>query len=140
LTGYDTNRDGYLKDVFTGQDLLSLHRQGVRGQLLWKPTDVLSLRLIGEYGRENDSAGSGLLYSKGPTISPNPRFVSYDTWAANLGLTPVFNPTVLQSDQNGFQKQVERQHSLTSLIDWNTWWANTIQPRSSSRARFATES
>jgi hypothetical protein len=26
---------------------------------------------------------------------------------------------VLQSDQNGFQKRVERQHSLTSLIDWN---------------------
>jgi len=119
LTGYVTDRDGYLKDVFTGQDLLSLHRQGVRGQLLWKPTGVLSLRLIGEYGREKDSAGAGLLYSKGPTISPNPRFVSYDTWAANLGLTPFFHPRALQSDQNGFQKQVERQHSLTSLIDWN---------------------
>ncbi len=120
LTGYDTNRDGFLRDVYTGQDLLSLHRQGVRGQLLWKPTDALSLRLIGEYGHENDSGGSAVLYSKGPATSPNPRFVSYDTWAANLGLMPIFNPAALQSDQNGFQKQVDRQYSLTSLIDWNT--------------------
>ena len=119
LTGYATNRDGYLKDLYTGQDLLSLHRQGVRGQLLWKPTNALSLRLIGEYSHENDSAGSAVLNSKGPATSPNPRFVSYDTWAANLGLTPIFNPSALQNDQNGFQRQVERQYSLTSLIDWS---------------------
>jgi iron complex outermembrane recepter protein len=120
LTGYDTNRDGYLQDVYSGQDLLSLHRQDARAQLLWKPTDALSLRLIGEYGHENDSTGSAVLYSKGPATSPNPRFVSYDAWAANLGLTPIFNPAALQSSQNGFQKQVDRQYSLTSLIDWNT--------------------
>jgi iron complex outermembrane recepter protein len=119
VTAYDTNRDGYLKDITTGQDLLSLHRQGMRGQLLWKPGENLSWRLIGEIGHENDSASSTVLYALGPSTSANPRFVPYTTWAANLGVPVLADPGALVSSQNGFQQQVERQYSATSLIDWN---------------------
>jgi iron complex outermembrane receptor protein len=119
LTGYITNRDGYVHDINTGQDLDSLHRQGLRGQLLWKPNEDLSWRLIGEVGHENDSASASVLFSKGPTASANPRFVPYDVWAANLHITPPYNPTGLVSDQNGFQQQTTRQYSVTSLANWN---------------------
>ena len=119
LTAYDTNRDGYLQDINTGQDLLSLHRQGLRGQLLYKPTEDFTWRLIGEYGHENDSASSFELYSLGPSTSAKPTFVSYAKWAANLGITPILDPQDPQNNQNGFQKQIERQWSGTSLVDWN---------------------
>ena len=119
LTAYDTNRDGYVRDIYTGQDLDSLHRQGLRGQLLWKPADDISWRLIGEYGHENDSASAAILYSKGPGSSANPKFVSYDQWAANLHITPLWDPNALTSTENGFQQQTTRQYSVTSLADWD---------------------
>lgn len=119
LTGYDSNRNGYVQDITTGQDLLSLHRQGLRGQLLWKPDANFSWRLIGELGHENDSASSTVLYSQGPSTSANPRFVPYATWAANLGVPLLTDPAALQSSQNGIQQQVERQYSVTSLINWD---------------------
>jgi iron complex outermembrane recepter protein len=119
LTAYDTNRDGYLHDINTGQDLLSLHRQGLRGQLLWKPSQDLSWRLIGELGHENDSASSFELYSLGPSSSAKPTFVSYAKWAANVGTPVLLDPQTPENTQNGFQQQVERQWSGTSLLDWD---------------------
>ena len=119
LTGYDNNRGGYIQDITTGQDLLSLHRQGLRGQLLWKPDGDFTWRLIGEIGHENDSASAPVLYNLGPSASANPRFVPYTTWAANIGVPLLTDPRALRSSENGFQQQVERQYSATSLIDWN---------------------
>ena len=117
LTAYDTDRDGYLKDVFTGENLLSLHRQGVRGQILLRPNADFSWRLIGEYGREQDSAGALILYSKGPTVGASPTFLSYDAWARNLGITPVFDPNGRVNDENGLQRTSERQYAVTSLFN-----------------------
>ena len=119
VTGYDTNRSGYVQDLTTGQDLLSLHRQGLRAQLLWKPDADFSWRLIGEIGHENDSSSAAILYNLGPATSANARFVPYATWAANVGVPLLTNPNALRSTENGFQQQVERQYSTTSLIDWN---------------------
>ena len=45
LSAYDTDRNGYLKDVYDGRNLLSLHRQGVRGQLLYRPGADFSWRV-----------------------------------------------------------------------------------------------
>ena len=117
LSAYDDSRRGYLDNVEIGGHELSLHRQGVRGQILVKPTDTITWRIIGEYGNEADSAGALVLYSKGPATSANPRFVSYDTWAANLGITPVFEPNGLVTDKNLRQHLTERQYSATSILD-----------------------
>jgi iron complex outermembrane receptor protein len=125
LTGYDDNRSGYIQDITTGQDLDSLHRQGLRGQLLWKPDADFRWRLIGEIGHENDSSSATVLYNLGPSTSANARFVPYTVWAANLNVPLLTDPTQLRSSENGFQQQVERQYSATSLIDW-TLGDNTI--------------
>ena len=118
LSGYDTDRNGYLNDIYNGSHLLSLHRKGLRAQLLYRPGASFSLRLIGEYGRQQDSSGASLLYSEGPSQSANPTFVPYGTWAKNLGVTPILDPTLLESSQNSPQQITERQYAITSLATW----------------------
>jgi iron complex outermembrane receptor protein len=118
LSGYDTDRDGYLYNVYDGRHLLSLHRKGVRGQLLYSPGSEFSWRIIGEYERQQDSSGASLLYSEGPAQSTNPTFVSYATWAKNLGITPILDPTLLEVSENSRQQITERQYALTSLATW----------------------
>ena len=119
VSGYVTYRGGYLKDVYSGGDDYGLDRQGVRAQLLYKPNDNLSWRVIFEFGHEDDSTGAALLYSEGPSSSANPKFVPYATWAKNLGITPVFDPDGLENDQNVAQHLVERQYAGTSVLDWS---------------------
>lgn len=119
LAAYSEFREGYLKDVYDGANNLGLDRQGLRGQLLVRPNDDLTWRLIFEADHEDDSSSSMELYNKGPSTSANPKFVSYQKWASNLGITPVFDPNALENDQNGVQRQIEHQYSGTSLVDWN---------------------
>lgn len=119
ITGYASYREGYLRSLSTGQSLLGLDRQGFRTQLLYKPNDNLTWRIIAELDHEDDSTGSFELYSKGPSASANAKFVSFDKWAGNLGLTPVFDPGSLKNNQNGIQRQFEHNYAGTSLLDWN---------------------
>ncbi len=48
--GYN-RRDGYLANVTTGSDVNDRNRYFARGQLLFEPTDALSIRLIGDYDK-----------------------------------------------------------------------------------------
>lgn len=116
ITGYFARSDGYLRDVYSGQDLLNANTDGLRGQILYKPFGEFSWRLIGEFGEENDRGGAPVLYSKGPASSANPAFLSYDAWARNLGINPIFNPDGYQNDENGRQQMTSRQYAFTSLI------------------------
>ena len=119
FSAYDTDRNGYLNDTYNGSHLLSLHRQGVRGQLLYRPGGGFSWRVIGEYGRQQDSSGAALLYSLGPLQSANPTFISYATWARNLGIAAIADPARLETTSNATQLITERQYSLTSLLTWD---------------------
>ena len=117
ITGYLARRDGYLRDIFTGQDLLNTNGEGLRGQILYRPSAEFSWRFIGEFGEENDRGGAPVLYSKGPASSGNPAFLSYDAWARNLRIHPVFNPDGYQNDENSRQQMTSRQYAFTSLIE-----------------------
>jgi iron complex outermembrane receptor protein len=118
LSAYDTDRNGYLHDTFDGRHLLSLHRKGIRGQLLYRPLATFSWRMIAEYGREQDSSGAALLYSSGPDQGVSPTFVSYDRWATNLGFAPLSDRERFNNSVNALQQLTERQYAVTSLINW----------------------
>src|SRR3546814_12749415 len=49
-------RDGFVRNVYTGEDLYAYERYGVRARLLWEPTDRLSVLLTGDYRRSKDNA------------------------------------------------------------------------------------
>ena len=119
LAAYSDDRDGYLRNVNIGDAEDSLHRWGVRGQALYKPTSDFSLRLIGEFAEESDSQGAFVLYNKGPSSSANAKFLPFNTWAANLGIDPVDNPDGLVTDQGFHQQLTERQEAVTADAEWS---------------------
>jgi len=54
LDGVFMKRDGFLEDVVSGRDLNDRNRWMVRGQLLYQPTDNLSVRVIADYAKRNE--------------------------------------------------------------------------------------
>jgi iron complex outermembrane receptor protein len=53
LSAMYTDRDGFFKDVFNGKNLENYRDYGVRGQLLYQPTEDFSLRVIADYAYYN---------------------------------------------------------------------------------------
>jgi iron complex outermembrane recepter protein len=54
LDGVYVRRDGFYTDVNNNTDVNDRNRFFVRGQLLYEPTDALTVRLIGDYSRRNE--------------------------------------------------------------------------------------
>lgn len=51
ISGGYNRRDGYVKNLANGDDLNNRNRWFVRGQLLFVPSDALTVRLIGDYDK-----------------------------------------------------------------------------------------
>jgi outer membrane receptor protein involved in Fe transport len=68
LDGVWVKRDGFLRDTVNGRDINNRDRYFLRGQLLFEPTDALSVRLIADY-TSRDEECCGAIYV-GPTVNP----------------------------------------------------------------------
>jgi iron complex outermembrane recepter protein len=55
VDGVYSKRDGFYKDVTNNTDVNDRNRYFVRGQLLFEPSDSVSLRLIGDYSRKKEA-------------------------------------------------------------------------------------
>ena len=51
IEGNYNKRDGYINVVNRGVDSNDRNRYGVRGQILWEPSDTVKIRLIGDYDK-----------------------------------------------------------------------------------------
>jgi outer membrane receptor protein involved in Fe transport len=65
------NRDGFYHDVTNGTDVNDRNRYFVRGQLLYEPSDDLSVRLIGDYTHRNENCCGAVYIDQ--TIDPSNR-------------------------------------------------------------------
>ena len=54
LDGVYLKRDGFIKDVISGRRINDRDRWLLRGQLLYQPSDNLSLRVIGDYSKKTE--------------------------------------------------------------------------------------
>jgi iron complex outermembrane recepter protein len=54
LDGVYMKRDGFLKDVISGDDVNNRDRFLVRGKLLFEPTDDISVLIIGDYSKRDE--------------------------------------------------------------------------------------
>jgi iron complex outermembrane recepter protein len=62
LDGVYFKRNGFLKDVVSGRSINNRDRWLVRGQLLFQPSDDLSVRIIGDYAdRKEECCGAAYL-------------------------------------------------------------------------------
>ena len=87
LSGSYNTQDGYAHDVIRGAEANNRNRYGVRGQLLFKPTDDLKIRLIADYDKIDeiccevvnvfDGATGGAVRALGGRLISNNRF-TYD--------------------------------------------------------------
>jgi iron complex outermembrane recepter protein len=67
LAGNYNRRDGYVRNVALNQDENERNRGGVRGQLLFKPSDDFKLRLIADYDKIDEICCSVVNIVDGPT-------------------------------------------------------------------------
>ena len=76
VDGVYVNRNGFYKNVTAANGSESRvndrDRYFVRGQLLFKPTDRLSFRLIGDYSHRNESCCGAVYYGQAETTDPTP--------------------------------------------------------------------
>ncbi|WPP02215.1 TonB-dependent receptor [Pseudomonas sp. HR96] len=126
---YRSHENGYVTNQYNGNTLGGGMRQGVRGQLLFKPDEDFSLRWIGDYNEEDSSAGTRSLFSTGPLINGVNR---YQQRAAAVGATLVDGRRVnLDADQSIKVYQggtsleanwrLPSDFQLTSISAWR-WW------------------
>ena len=70
IDGVYVKRDGFYKDVVSGDRINNRNRYFVRGQLLFTPTDDISLRLIGDYTHRNEKCCAAVYTSLTESSDP----------------------------------------------------------------------
>jgi iron complex outermembrane receptor protein len=86
-----TQRDGVLLNTSTGDDTNDLNNLGVRGQVLFAPSDRVAVTLAIDHTRQRPRGYTQVVAGVAPTLRPANR--QYPAIAADLGYTaPSFNP------------------------------------------------
>ncbi len=67
IAGNYNRRDGFARDLNLNTDFNDRNRWGIRGQLLWEPSDSLTLRLIGDYDSIDENCCIAVNLVDGPT-------------------------------------------------------------------------
>jgi iron complex outermembrane receptor protein len=116
----DTHRDGYIRNVLTGGRAQSYDDFTVRGQLLYKPTDTLDIRVIGDYSHQKSVCCVSLTsdvftrYDSGTPITNN-----YYDRVARLGYTPLPNDAFARrTDYDGRYQVAMKGYGVSGQVDW----------------------
>lgn len=109
LSAYRSRDDGYIENTYNGKDLNGGSREGVRGQLLFEPSEDFSLRWIADYNAEDSSNGSMVVYG-----APQ----RYWDRAALAGATPHRNPDDKKVNINGRQSVSVHQSGSSVEANW----------------------
>ena len=115
VDGVYNKRDGFLRNITQNNNEARVNdrdRYLVRGQLLFK-TDDISLRLIGDYSRRDESCCGATYYSKYETFDPTP---GTNTTAAN-GATVNTDGAFAYADSNRILGILNRQGAVRPTTD-----------------------
>ncbi|TCM18473.1 iron complex outermembrane receptor protein [Novosphingobium sp. PhB165] len=81
-----TDRRGTIYNVTSNQWIQSQDNIGLRGQVLWKPTEDLAITFAGDYSTQDANCCGSVFVGYGPTQRASNR--QYPALAAALGYTP----------------------------------------------------
>jgi iron complex outermembrane receptor protein len=129
LSGYSTTRDGYIKNLATGQDLNNARDNGFRGKLQFNFTDRLKLRLSGDY---SDGSTRGSVSTLRDVPAGTAFFGAIPLAAFVTGIVPGVDDFNVNIDDVPFQKSTQSSGnaklsydfansqlvSVTSYQDW----------------------
>lgn len=124
ISAYDTHDDGWVKNLYDGQKLNEINRQGVRGQLLIKPSSDFNLRLIAEHNQENSTTGTLVPYSYGPlnrgAFNSATNFTNFAAWATLQGARNVItDPNRYEVNINDAQQAKVNQNAFSAEANWS---------------------
>ncbi len=117
ISASNNQRDGYVINDTTGGRVNDRDRQSVRGDLLWKPNGVVSVRVIGDYNRINEVCCAVVPLFNGPAT----QFIGAAP-PAGLGgaigdpANKFDNHTVFNTDPTNRLTG----EGLSTQVDWNT--------------------
>src|SRR5690606_22147128 len=112
IDGVYSKRDGFIKDVNSGRDINNRDRWLVRGQLLFEPSDQLTVRLIGDYSDRNEECCVGTYLP-----STDPSAVALRTMLNQLAIGSGVAP--IQSEP--FDRRVSLTPGRTYRSDFREW-------------------
>ncbi|MBG6082393.1 TonB-dependent receptor [Rubrivivax gelatinosus] len=123
VAAYGTHDDGWLENVVRHETLDEINRKGLRTQLLLKPDEGFSLRLIAEHNQERSSTGTLVPYAFGPlnrgAFNSQSNYTNYADWARRLGATPVVtDPDKYEVALNDEQRADAIQNALSAEANW----------------------
>lgn len=131
LSGGITQRDGYVDNITSGNELNDKDRYSVRGQLLFLPTDDITVRLIADYSEIDEKCCSasnvfdgpgdtlaGFLAAGGGAQLPGASYTQpIELLGADLVLANRFNDDVTAMDLDPFAEIEES--GFSAEVDWD---------------------
>jgi iron complex outermembrane receptor protein len=117
----DTHRDGFLTNLHDGSKAQDYDNFSVRGQLLVKPTDSLSIRIIGDYSHQkqhyvlNIPVDYFTAFDSGATIANN---IALRAARAGYTLLPA-DPFARNGDSDGHYQAFMKSYGASGQIDWD---------------------
>lgn len=117
VAAFQEKRDGYGKNIVTGNDIDDKDAYGVRGTLVFKPVPEVTATLIGEYYKERSNGAS--LHYFGPAGLLNlPGTLGIPPVSILLGGTTASDP---QDIANGADPKFRlRTSALTGILEWES--------------------
>ena len=118
LSGVSTYRDGVIRNVRTGQRYNGIGSQAVRAQLLFKPTDMFSLRLIADFSNFDTDCCAQVYLRVGQSLRAAAR--QYPALAAGQKYTPAStNPYDRVNDIDADVHSKTSEGGVSGIADWN---------------------
>jgi iron complex outermembrane receptor protein len=118
FSGVSTRSDGYIRNVTNGARYNGVGTQAVRGQLLFKPTEDLSIRLTGDYTVFNADCCAQVYLRVGTSLRPAAR--QYPALAAGANYAPPsLNPYDRVNDVDVAVGANTSEGGASAIADWN---------------------
>ncbi len=126
INGTYSKRDGFLTDLVSGRKVNNRDRYLVRGQLLFTPTEALSIRIIGDYSKKKEeccaavflpSRNVGKDASGNIVFTPNSILAYERGFGINISDVPFDRLTSITPGQNyNFNS---KDYGLSAEVNWD---------------------
>lgn len=128
-----TSRDGLIENIATGKSVNTLNNQGIRGQLLYTPTEKTNITLAVDYTRQRPDGYAQVIAGVAPTLrAPYRQFnqiiadLNYSLPSLNAFDRKIDHDTPWRSGQDlgGISLNIDTKigkGTLTSTTAWRYW-------------------
>jgi iron complex outermembrane receptor protein len=115
-----TQRDGVILNTRTGEHVNNLNNAGVRGQVLYAPSDVIAVAFSVDHTRQRPNGYTQVIAGVAPTLRPANR--QYAQIAAEFGYTPPsFNAFDRVTDIDTPLQSYQDLGGVSVNADWKFW-------------------